>query len=206
MLYFTADLHFGSDDILLREDRPFKSIKEFQDYCFNLWNNTLCKNDVLYILGDYCNYNTMATLSYPQVVDTYKTVVRFNCNVILIIGNNDQRIIDKFFNGNFDVFKNLLISFGFKDILREACITMRDKKFYLNHFPSRHKDGYINLFGHTHRTTGLWKPFGLNIGCDLNHFRLYDEDHVFKLIEMKEKWWDRDSECATSMVTKGRRV
>lgn len=204
MLYFTSDLHFGSDDILWREDRPFNSIKEFQDYCFNLWNKDLCEDDILYVIGDYCNYSTTSSISYEKVVETYKTVSMLNCKVILIIGNNEQRIIDKFFNGNFDVFKQLLIGFGFKNVFTEAYVEIRGDKFYLNHFPSKHKDGYINLFGHTHRATGIWKPFGLNVCCDLNHFRLYDEDHLFKLLKMKVEWWDKCKECATSMVAGSR--
>lgn len=206
MLYFTSDLHFGSDDILWREDRPFESIQDFQDYCFNLWNKSVCKDDTLYILGDYCNYSVRIPISYVEITNVYKTVTMLSCKVILIIGNNEQRIIDKFFNGDFDVFKQLLIGFGFIDVLREAYITMRGRKFYLNHFPSKHKDNYINLFGHVHRTTGLWKPFGLNVGCDLNHFRLYDEDHIFKFLEMKEEVWDKYSECSTAVISESMEV
>ena len=113
MLYFTSDLHFGSDDILWREDRPFESIQDFQDYCFNLWNKSVCKDDTLYILGDYCNYSVRIPISYVEITNVYKTVTMLSCKVILIIGNNEQRIIDKFFNGDFDVFKQLLIGFGF---------------------------------------------------------------------------------------------
>ncbi len=50
----------------------------------------------------------------------------------------------------------------------------------------------MNLFGHTHRTTGLWKLYGLNVGCDLNHFYLFSEDEIFRLLELKSKWWDSD--------------
>lgn len=197
MNWFTSDLHFGSNDILWREDRPFENIENFEEYCFKMWNENFDKDDYLYIIGDFCNYSIFAPVSFEKIIETYKLVNRINVNVILIIGNNDQRIIDKFFNGDFENFKKLLISFGFKDVLKEAYVSFGEKTFYLNHFPSKHKNGYINLFGHVHRTTGLWKPFGLNVGCDLNHFRLYDEKHILKFLKMKEEWWDKCKECAT---------
>lgn len=57
MNYFTSDLHFGSDEILVRENRPFKNISAFQEYCFILWNQQLTEKDTLWIIGDFINYN-----------------------------------------------------------------------------------------------------------------------------------------------------
>lgn len=48
--------------------------------------------------------------------------------------------------------------------------------------------------GHTHRATGLWKPYGINVGCDLNHFRLYDLKEIKRLLSLKEKYWDNDED------------
>ena len=45
MNYFTSDLHFGSDEILVRENRPFKNISAFQEYCFILWSQQLTEKD-----------------------------------------------------------------------------------------------------------------------------------------------------------------
>ena len=70
-----------------------------------------------------------------------------------------------------------------------------DKKFYLNHFPRKHKNDCINLFGHTHRTTGLWKPYGLNVGCDINHFYLFSQNDIHLLLKRKAEWWDIDPDA-----------
>ena len=43
-----------------------------------------------------------------------------------------------------------------------------------------------------HRTGGIYKPFGLNIGCDLNHYKLYSEDDIFFMLELKETYWNKD--------------
>lgn len=195
MIWFTSDLHFGADDILEREQRPFKTITEFQEYCLKLWNNELHVTDTLYIIGDYCTYNYEAQLSYDEVIDTYKTVRRINCHVILVVGNNEQRIIDKFFNGDFKAYRECLIELGFYSVVPEAYIQVAGEYFYLNHLPSNHKDNYVNLFGHVHRISGIWKPFGLNVGCDLNHFRLHDINSILMLLDYKEKFWDEDIEC-----------
>lgn len=61
------------------------------------------------------------------------------------------------------------------------------------HKPKNHKEGVLNLFGYTHRSTGIYKPFGLNVGCDLNHFRLLSEKDVMHYIYMNNKYWDDSS-------------
>ena len=50
----------------------------------------------------------------------------------------------------------------------------------------------LTLFGHLHRSCGLYKPYGFNIGCDLNHFRLYDENNIKKFLTMKKEYWDKN--------------
>ena len=51
----------------------------------------------------------------------------------------------------------------------------------------------LNLFGHMHRSCGLYKPFGFNVGCDFSHFRLLDENDIKKFLKMKEMFWEKDS-------------
>jgi hypothetical protein len=40
----------------------------------------------------------------------------------------------------------------------------------------------------------------------LIHFRLYDEDHIFKFLEMKEEVWDKYSECSTAVISESMEV
>jgi len=192
MNYFTADLHLGSNEILIRENRPFDNIVAFQNYCFSLWNKQLTKEDTLWIIGDFVNYNKNYLLSKNDVDNVFGVVKQINAKVILIIGNNEQRIIKELFFNNFDLFRYHLIEIGFSDVKREDFLVFENENFYLNHFPSSHIEKFVNLFGHTHRATGLWKPYGLNVGCDLNHFRLYSEKDILFLLEMKRKYWDTD--------------
>ena len=50
----------------------------------------------------------------------------------------------------------------------------------------------MNLFGHTHRGTGLWKSFGLNVGIDMNYFRPFSETEILRLLKQKREWMDND--------------
>ena len=60
------------------------------------------------------------------------------------------------------------------------------------HRPIDCKEDCINLFGHTHRAGGLYRSYGLNVGTDLNHFRLFSRDDIKYLLGEKEKYWDTD--------------
>ena len=71
-------------------------------------------------------------------------------------------------------------------------IEIKDINLHLTHFPKNHKKDKLNLFGHNHRATGHWKSYGINIGCDLNHFMLYSESDIIKLLKHKSNYWDKD--------------
>ena len=189
MFFFTSDTHFGSDDTLIRENRPFKSYREFDKYVLNLWNGQTNNEDVIFHLGDFLNYNSKDKDSWKQ---TLSYVKELKASLILIIGNNEQRVIENHFNGSFVLFKEFCIGLGFKDVKIDCEIDLNGQIFYLNHYPRNHKNNLLNLFGHTHRATGLWKSYGLNVGCDLNHFFLYSENEIFRLLTQKDRYWDND--------------
>ena len=189
MLFFTSDTHFGSNQIIIRENRPFKNYKNFKKYIIKLWNKQSKKDDIIYHLGDFINYNDKDQISWMKALSYVKKI---KAKIILIIGNNEERIIDKTFKGDFQKFKDFCIGIGFFDVKKDDIIELKGQKFYLNHYPKKYKKGFTNLFGHTHRVTGLWKPFGINVGCDLNHFMLYSEKDVLKLVKQKNTYWDND--------------
>lgn len=189
MIYFTSDTHFNSKETLERENRPFKNAKKFDKFVISLWNKQTRKDDVIFHLGDFANYNKTDTTTWKNSLIYAKKI---KAKIILIIGNNEERIISQHFNSDFDKFKEFCKQNGFFDVKKEEFLTINGINFYLNHYPRNHKDGYVNLFGHTHRATGLWKPYGLNMDCDLNHFYLFSQKDIINLLERKSKWWDHD--------------
>jgi len=82
--FLTADPHFGHEGVcrFLRKDgtklRPWNSAEEMDEAMVKLWNETVSKNDKVYMLGDIViNRKALPTLS------------RLNGDKILIRGNHD---------------------------------------------------------------------------------------------------------------------
>lgn len=189
MYFFTSDTHFGGSDILLRENRPYQTAEDFARETLKKFNLQVKEEDIMYHLGDFINYNEDDKTSWKEAV---QYVNKINCKVVLLIGNNEERIIKEQFDSNFDAFREYMLDIGFYDVKKDDILQMGNRTIYLQHYPSKHKEGLDNLFGHTHRATGLWKPYGLNVGCDLNHFYLFSEDEILKLLDEKKIWWDKD--------------
>lgn len=191
MYFFSADLHLGNDEILVREARPFASIEAFEEAFIQNVNQVASEEDTLYIVGDWFNYNSAYKLP-PS--DSISIIPRIRPRIVLIMGNGEERIARDLFGG-FEGFRDYCLKAGFADVMPDCFLSFGDRQFYLNHYPSRYKNGYINLFGHTHRATGLWKPYGLNVGVDLNCYRPFSETDILDLVDTKENWWDIDKDC-----------
>lgn len=189
MLYFTSDVHFNDLDTLINDNRPFKTIKQFDRYVIKTWNKQVKRDDTIYVIGDFIDCNNDSDENWR---DSILYVKRIKASVVLIMGNNEDRVVKYFFNNDFDKFREFCLSVGFKEVYKSLDLSFMDKEFYLVHKAINYKKGVINLFGHSHRSCGLYKPFGLNIGCDLNHFRLYSEGDIKHMLNMKEKYWDND--------------
>lgn len=54
MNYYIADTHFGHNNILHIDRRPFADIYQMEETMVMLWNATVRKKDTVYILGDFC--------------------------------------------------------------------------------------------------------------------------------------------------------
>ena len=190
-IWFTADPHFGADseEIILREMRPFGNIAEYTSEQVSIWNGQASREDLIYVLGDFCNYNAHEK-DYESGLAVSR---RIEARVILLTGNSEERVIQNHFAGDFDRFRDYCLSrFRFEDVKRNAYVTICGRKFFLTHQPVNHDPECLNLYGHTHRATGLWRPYGFNVCTDLNHFRLFSEENIRYLLEQKEEYWDQD--------------
>lgn len=188
MYLFTADLHFGEDEIIEREARPFKDMDSMVDAIVSNINSEASQDDTLFILGDFINYNRY----HHSDIEVFDIVKRIVPSVVLITGNNEDRLMNEVFNGDFESMRREIISRGFSDVCKSFDVEFGGEKFHLVHLPEEHLEGCVNLFGHTHRATGLWKPYGLNVCVDLNSFCPFSEKEILRLLDMKREWWDKD--------------
>lgn len=180
MNYFTADTHFSINDVTIidREFRPFKNLEEMNNKIIEIWNKQVTKNDTIYCLGDFVNYN-WEDVDYDV---TFKFVKKINAKLVLILGNNEERILKNDFNDNFESFKKYLISLGFFDVVRhDLTLKINGYDYYLTHKPSDcNKKSEYNLFGHVHKSVFI-KKYGFNVGVDNHYFKLFSEEDVFDM-------------------------
>lgn len=188
--FFTADSHFSLDDdgVISRDFRPFSSVEEMNEEIIKIWNNQAGKNDTIYHLGDFANYNWRDNKRYKECLAFVKKI---NAKVILICGNNEEKIIHHEYNDNYEEFKQELLSLGFAEVERNGIMIEIDgKPFYLNHFPKNHKEGMENLFAHIHGT-GFVKRYGFNVGIDNHYLGLFSETDVLEMVS-RRKFFDEN--------------
>lgn len=189
MNYFTADVHLFDYNTIVCDNRPFKSVKSYNRFVVKDWNKTAKKGDTIYVIGDLFSCGV-------DILDLWrkglKLVAKIKADVVLIIGNNEQRIVDLVFGGDYDAFVDACKQAGIKDVYKSLNLKLRGKNFHLVHQIIHGDKSKINLFGHTHLCSGLYNPYGLCLSTDLNHFRLYSEDIVFGYLQRKKDYWEPD--------------
>lgn len=191
MNFFTADSHFSYRDntIIPRDFRPFDSFEEMNDFIIKTWNEQAKEGDVIYHLGDFVNYNSFDNVNYEE---RFKFVQKINAKVILILGNNEDKILNREFGGDFEKFRKFLLGCGFSEVYKE-CLTIKigDKDYFLTHCPRDcKKDSIYNLFGHVHKCVFV-KSYGYNVGVDNHYFKLFSEDEIIEL-ESRRKYFDEN--------------
>lgn len=190
MIYFTADLHLGSTEIIAKEYRPFKSPKDFALRFVQNVNNLLSEKDILYIVGDYIQYN----YDYAESKDWeyYVDLVRcLNCYAVLVIGNHECNLIKRVYNGDALAMKRDFIEYGFTDVCDEVDLQYEDRHYYVNHFPNLYKAKRINIYAHTHAFGGITGAYGINVGCMLYDYKPIPITYVNKLYDYSLQNRDR---------------
>jgi calcineurin-like phosphoesterase family protein len=189
MFYFTSDTHFFDDETLRTDGRPFKSAKKFDNYVIKLWNKQAKKEDTIFVVGDFVDCDGAHSQTWKTSLAYVKKI---KAKVVLIIGNNEERVIKFFFDGDFEKFKAYCLELGFSEVHRNRLVTVNDVTFNLVHKPIDCSKDYLNIFGHMHRAGGVYRKYGFNVNCDMNHFYLYSEKDIATMLYDKQKYWDID--------------
>lgn len=123
--FFVADTHFDDENILMYENRPFRSVEEMDQTLVDSWNSVISKSDTVYVLGDFGNIDFLDNL---------------NGTKYLVKGNHDTEVNDYY------------RSSGFKEVYDYPIVL--DNFWILSHSPLYVNDNmpYANLFGHVHNS------------------------------------------------------
>ncbi len=189
MKFFTADIHFSDTLTMQTDNRPFKNIKEYDRFIVNNFNKTAKKGDTIYVIGDLLDCNGPNTYEWKKGLEQIKKI---NAELVLIMGNNEDRVVKYFFNNSFEKFKQCCFEHGIKQVYHSLIVEACGRKVNLVHQIKDGKKNMCNFFGHTHLCAGLYHPYGLCVSTDLNHFRLFTEELLSGYLQRKHDFWEPD--------------
>ena len=162
MIYLTADCHFGHTNIINHCNRPFSSVEEMDAVLIQNWNETVKKNDEIYILGDF-------TMRTSEVAHDYLT--KLNGRKYFIRGNHDR------FLENFEPYES-----DFEWVKDYHRLIYNGQRIIMFHYPILEWDqihrGAYHCYGHVHnnkvsaeRLAVLDGSRAINVGVDVNNYR-----------------------------------
>ena len=140
-VFFTADLHFGHENVIRFDNRPFETVEEMDAELIRRWNAKVGKGDLIYVLGD---------MIWKTRNSDAETLIRsLNGQIILIKGNHDRFLHNA-------KAKNALA--GVKDY-DDICVKLEDdtdRRVVLCHyyipFYNGHRWQAVHLHGHSHNS------------------------------------------------------
>ncbi|GIO30780.1 MULTISPECIES: metallophosphoesterase family protein [Paenibacillus] len=129
-VFVISDHHFGHQNIIDFESRPFATAEEMDEYMINQWNEIVEKEDKVFHLGDFSFYNKEKTKAIVQ---------RLHGKKFLILGNHDRgRSKAWWLDAGFEEVSEYPIIYG-------GFYLLSHEPMYMNkHMP------YVNVHGHIH--------------------------------------------------------
>ncbi len=134
MKRYISDLHFGHNNVIRFDRRPFENADDMDSKMIELWNSRVSPNDDVYIDGDLCCGNAKPPHWYLSQLNGHKH---------LTLGNHDEVVLkDK------QCLKYL------ESISQMEFITDADKIIVLCHYPIcdwyKGRYGSWHIYGHIH--------------------------------------------------------
>ena len=140
-VFFTSDIHFGQENVIRFDGRPFATVEEMDAELIRRWNAKVGKGDLVYVLGDF--------IWKTRNEDAPSLIKSLNGQIILIKGNHDRFLHNA---------KAKAALAGVKDY-DDICVTLEDgtkKRCVLSHYFIPMYNGHfyqgIHLHGHSHFT------------------------------------------------------
>lgn len=176
MIFYTSDLHFDHENLLDKENRPFKSVLEMDNFLISQWNARVHKRDDVYILGDVSLKIT------PEVI---RCIDSLNGKIHLVAGNHDRLGL----NG---------MGKYIQDISRLKEIHDEGHRVIMCHYPmaswNAQRFGSIHLYGHVHSMVKLPAIDLSKLANAYNVWCGYYNWGPVTLEELKQRWgYDKDA-------------
>lgn len=135
-IFYIADTHFGHENIIRLDKRPFQNAKEMGEVMIKNWNAVVSKQDVTYILGDFC---------WGKEPEWLRILPRLNGSKVLIRGNHDLKSMSERLRHMFQDVKD------YKEISDDG------RRVIMCHYPmlfyrSDYNPNVYMLCGHVHTT------------------------------------------------------
>ena len=158
MIYFTADLHLGHENIIHHCSRPFRTVEEMDRALIDAWNKRVGPEDTVYILGDLM-FSCKDPAGYLRQLAGKKH---------LILGNHDAVWMKRLKKTEPD-----LPEAAFESIQQAAEITVDNCRVTLSHYPMMTWNGFAEgtylIYGHIHNgTEATYWPLLSTMGHALN--------------------------------------
>lgn len=140
-VFFTADLHFGHENAIRFDNRPFASVEEMDKELVARWNAKVAPGDLVYVLGDFI------WKSYAEPAE--RLIKGLHGQIILIKGNHDRFIKSPIARDALAAVKDYAdISVTLEDGTPRRCILSH----YFIPMYNGHRHNAIHLHGHSHNT------------------------------------------------------
>ena len=161
-IYFTSDLHFGHENVIRFDNRPFETVDEMDAELVRRWNAKVDRGDLVYVLGDM--------IWKTKNDDALNIIKSLNGQIILIKGNHDRFLSNS-------KAKNALAAVKDYD---DICVTLEDgttRRCVLSHYfipmYNGHRYQGIHLHGHSHFTDEA--DFEIDLAEQLNNQGIRNE-------------------------------
>ena len=187
-VFFTSDLHFGHENVIGFDKRPFATVEEMDTELIRRWNAKVGKGDLVYVLGDMI----WKTLNG----DAEQLIKSLNGQIILIKGNHDRFLHNA---------KAKAALAGVKDY-DDICVTLKDgtkKRCILSHYFIPMYNGHfyqgIHLHGHSHFTDEA--DFEVDFAAKLNAEGIRNE-----IYNVGCMYWNYEPVTLDEIITHGKPV
>lgn len=164
MKYYIGDTHFGHEQIIHYDHRPFDSVDEMDEALIANWNRKVTEKDHVYIIGDFTYHSCHMPEYYLRQLRGHKH---------LIVGNHDKVILRD--DNALAYFESVEYLGHYRDHKRETVLC----HYPLMEWNGSRRDEFHrawHIYAHIHaRTGGIYDVIhergqALNAGCMINGY------------------------------------